>query len=112
MRKLSLSLPVCPERAGSGDGNSEAHFRYERALTRIQRLPARARNSAKSVLGWVGCSPIPMTKYELEQAMLVGAMALTDAPVVDSPLNFVRLCGPIVEVVDDRPQYVHFTVKE
>ncbi|KAK0617622.1 hypothetical protein B0T14DRAFT_569112 [Immersiella caudata] len=85
---------------------------YERALTRIQRLPARARDSAKSVLGWIGCSPIPMSKYELEQAMLVGAMALTDAPVVDSPLNFVKLCGPIVEVVDDRPQYVHFTVKE
>lgn len=53
-----------------------------------------------------------MTKYELEQAMLVSAMALNDATVVDSPLNFVRLCGSIVEIVDDWPQYVHFTVKE
>jgi hypothetical protein len=53
-----------------------------------------------------------MTKYELEQALLVGSMALSDAPVVDSPLNLVRLCGPIVEVVDEQPQYVHFTVKE
>lgn len=86
--------------------------RYERVLARIRKLPHRAGVGAQRILGWIGCSPIPMTKYELEQAMLVGAMALTDAPAVDSQLNLVKLCGPIVEVVDDQPQYVHFTVKE
>jgi hypothetical protein len=49
---------------------------------------------------------------ELEQATLVGAEAHPDAPAVDCPLNIVKLCGPTVEVVDETPQFVHFTVKE
>jgi hypothetical protein len=42
----------------------------------------------------------------------VSADAHDDAPAVDSSLNLVKLCGSIVEIVDDTPQFVHFTVKE
>jgi hypothetical protein len=86
--------------------------RYERIISRINRLPTRQQETAKRTLGWIGCSPIPLTIYELEQAILVSAEVHADAPSVDSSLNIVKLCGPIVEVVDERPQFVHSTVKE
>ncbi|KAK1765267.1 hypothetical protein QBC33DRAFT_496016, partial [Phialemonium atrogriseum] len=85
---------------------------YERALSRIDGLSTRNRDTVKRILGWIGCSPVPLTLYELEQAILVSVEACDDAPVVDSSLNIVKLCGPIVEVVDETPQFVHFTVKE
>jgi hypothetical protein len=31
---------------------------------------------------------------------------------VRARLNIIQICGPIVEVVDDYVQFVHFTVKE
>lgn len=42
----------------------------------------------------------------------MGSGTHTDAPTVGTPLNIVKLCGPIVEVAYERPQFVHFTVKE
>ncbi|SPO07054.1 uncharacterized protein DNG_09748 [Cephalotrichum gorgonifer] len=66
----------------------------------------------KRIIGWIGCSPTPLKVYELEQALLVNDRRHADAPVVDSSLNIVELCGPIVEVVGEMPQFVHFTVKE
>jgi len=54
-----------------------------------------------------------MTQYELEQGLLVNAGSHHhDAPAVDGSMNIVSKCGAIVEVVDSRPQFVHFTVKE
>lgn len=52
-----------------------------------------------------------MTQREMEQALLVTSGG-TAAPSVISDLNMVSICGPIVEVVDEIPQFVHFTVKE
>jgi hypothetical protein len=52
-----------------------------------------------------------MTRHEMEQALLVDSNDVT-APSVTASMNFVRICGPILEVVDDSPQFVHFTVKE
>ena len=86
--------------------------RYKRVVSRIERLSRGNRDAAKRILGWIGCSPYPIRLYELEQAVLVGSGSHTDAPTVDSSLNIVKLCGPIVEVVGDTPQFVHFTVKE
>ena len=63
------------------------------------------------VLGWIGSSPIPMTRHEMEQALLVDSNA-NAAPTVITNVNFVRICGPIVEVVEESLQFVHFTVKE
>jgi hypothetical protein len=52
-----------------------------------------------------------MTRFEMEQALLVDADSMA-APSVTATLNIVRICGPIVEVLDESPQFVHFTVKE
>jgi hypothetical protein len=63
------------------------------------------------ILGWIGSSPIPMTRPEMEQALLVDSNS-NAAPAVITKVNFVHICGPIVEAVDESLQFVHFTVKE
>lgn len=57
---------------------------------------------------------MPMTRLEMEQMLLVDASCSGPkaAPRVQAELNFAVLCGPLVEMVEDRPQFVHFTVKE
>ena len=89
-----------------------AYLSYERVFLRISRLSSRKRGIVKRLLGWIGSSPVPLTIHELEQAILVSSRAHDDAPSVDSPLNIVKLCGPIVEIMDGTPQFVHSTVKE
>jgi len=61
-----------------------------------------------------------MTRQEMEQGLLVHSNAHSEDGERKSaaltrtatPLNIVRLCGPIVEMIGDCPQFVHFTVKE
>lgn len=53
-----------------------------------------------------------MTIQELEQALLVTGENEESSVRISSSLNVVKLCGPIVEVIDDYVQFVHFTVKE
>ncbi|KAK0630428.1 hypothetical protein B0T17DRAFT_607368 [Bombardia bombarda] len=89
---------------------------YERVLARVNSLPSEiARKRARNILGWIGCSPKPLSIRELEQALEV------DTPYGDNgskrsssigTLNVVDLCGPIIEVVDEYVHFVHFTVVE
>ena len=56
-----------------------------------------------------------MTILEIEQAILINPN--TDRqPEINltelSRLNFVKMCGPIVEIVDEELRFVHFTVQE
>ncbi len=53
-----------------------------------------------------------MTSLEMEQALLLSATPDGKIPSIVASTNFVKLCGPIVEIVDDHPQFVHFTVRE
>jgi hypothetical protein len=64
------------------------------------------------IVGWVGVSPTPLTIHELEQALVVHAQGIGGTGNVTSTLSVVQLCGPIVEVVNDYVQHVHFTVYE
>ncbi|KAI1122695.1 hypothetical protein F5Y10DRAFT_281496 [Nemania abortiva] len=84
---------------------------YQRILSRINGLPTALRRKARTILGWIGCSPTPMTVHEMEQALLVDIDSKV-APSIRAPMRFVQICGPIVEVVGESPQFVHFTVKE
>lgn len=70
----------------------------------------RESQKARTILGWIGCAPIPMTTLEIEQALLIEEEETI--PDVTGSVNFVRLCGPIVEISDNCLQFVHFTVKE
>ncbi|KAI0154181.1 hypothetical protein GGR57DRAFT_512483 [Xylariaceae sp. FL1272] len=85
---------------------------YGRIFSKINKLqPPALRRKARTLLGWIGCAPIPMTKYEMEQALLVDSEC-NPCPCVIAPENFIRMCGPILEIVDEVPQFVHFTAKE
>lgn len=70
------------------------------------------KTKARSLLGWIGCSPIPLTRWELEQALVVSRQDADGNGRVVAVTDLVRTCGPIVEIVDDYVQFVHFTVQE
>ena len=90
---------------------------YSRILKRINNIPSGiARSKARRLLGFVGCSPTSLSVYELDQ--LLSLELCQGGEDADYPATFsvnlrpVDLCGPIVEVVDEYVQFVHFTVKE
>jgi len=72
------------------------------------------RDKCRKVLGWIECAPLPLTIFEMEQALSVDVdpdRNLDKVPRV-LPTNFVQMCGPIVEIVGEKLQFVHFTVPE
>ncbi|KAJ4313612.1 hypothetical protein N0V84_009319 [Fusarium piperis] len=86
---------------------------YKRILQRINTSTDTAfSQKARTILGLVGCAPSLMTRHELEQALVINPDQLDQEPRVNSELNVVEFCGPIVEVINDHVQFVHFTVKE
>lgn len=88
-------------------------YSYARILKRVNNLPlAKARKTTQDILGWIGCSPTPLTIHELEQALLVDVENIQNAGRESFGLDIIKLCGPIVEVIDEYVQFVHFTVKE
>ncbi|XXH03322.1 hypothetical protein Hte_009720 [Hypoxylon texense] len=84
---------------------------YERILGRIVKLPAAAQKSAKRILSWVACSPQPITRQEMELALLIEPNTET-IPRVRAKLNTLQLCGPLIEIRHGYLQFVHFTAKE
>jgi len=74
--------------------------------------PPMLKEKARKLLGWIGSSPVPLTIYEMEQALTVNPEDIEGKASVVSKLNVVEICGPIVEVVEDYVQFVHFTVQE
>ncbi|KAF5700224.1 nacht domain-containing protein [Fusarium mundagurra] len=95
-------LSVLPE------GLDEA---YERILQRITKYPSAAQKQCKKILSWIACSPVQITRHEMEQALIIQTDKRS-VPQVRSTLNTLRLCGPLVEVEDEHLKFVHFTVKE
>ncbi|KAF4443329.1 NACHT nucleoside triphosphatase [Fusarium acutatum] len=95
-------LSVLPE------GLDEA---YERIPQRITKYPSAAQKQCKKILSWIACSPVQITRHEMEQALIIQANQRR-VPQVRSNLNTLPLCGPLVEVEDEHLKFVHFTVKE
>jgi len=89
--------------------------RYERIFHKINTSKRTNRLRCRKMLGWIGCATTPMTTYEMEHALAVDPdpeKELDETPGPLEKVNFVRMCGPIVEVVDEQLQFVHFTVQE
>jgi hypothetical protein len=86
-------------------------IRYARIFTQISRNAAR-KEKARKLLGWIACSPTPLTVQELQYGLSIKADDREGRMRRLADLNVEKLCGPIVEVVDDYVQFVHFTVKE
>jgi hypothetical protein len=66
-------------------------------------------------LGWIGSAPVPLTALEMEQALSIDPNPeeeLSEPPQLVTNVSFVQMCGPIIEVVDEKLQFVHFTVHE
>lgn len=94
---------------------SNHDIRYDRVFQRINNLYPRPRQQCKKILGWIGCAPTPLSTLEMEQAISITQDPkdeTDDAPNKFFGPNFVRLCGPIVEVMDEKLVFVHFTVQE
>ncbi|KAI1420542.1 NACHT domain protein [Xylaria sp. FL1777] len=86
---------------------------YGRILRRVNNLDSFAlREKIRLVLGWVGCSPTVLTIQEIQQALAIDLEDPEKIGNVRGSLDLVRICGPIVELVDGYVQFVHFTVKE
>ncbi|MCJ1311345.1 hypothetical protein MMC25_005016 [Agyrium rufum] len=86
---------------------------YDRILTRVNNLrPQNDRETARKLLGWVSCSPTPMTQQELQQALAIKKDNEEGKMQVLAGLKLDKLCGPIIEIVDGHVQLVHFTAKE
>ncbi|KAI3585513.1 hypothetical protein IWW34DRAFT_897573 [Fusarium oxysporum f. sp. albedinis] len=86
---------------------------YGRVLQQINASPDPQRRSlARSILGWVGCAPSPMTLKEIEQTLLVDPDCPFKLPRVQARVNVVQICGPSIDVVDGYVQFVHFTVRD
>ncbi|KAL5597284.1 hypothetical protein FOBRF1_011077 [Fusarium oxysporum] len=84
---------------------------YERILQRITKYPPAAQKQCKKILSWIACSPVQITRHEMEQALII-QVDQRRVPPVRSTLNTLPLCGPLVEVEDEHLKFVHFTVKE
>ncbi|KAK2688496.1 hypothetical protein QWA68_012485 [Fusarium oxysporum] len=84
---------------------------YERILQRITNYPSAAQKQCKKILSWIACSPVEITRHEMEQALIIQT-GQRRVPQVRSSLNTLPLCGPLVEVEDEHLKFVHFTVKE
>lgn len=67
---------------------------------------------ARKILGWIACTPVPLTIQEIQQALTINTKRKEVPSKVLVGLDLVRLCGPIVEIIDEYVQFVHFTVKE
>ncbi|KAI9146903.1 Vegetative incompatibility protein [Paramyrothecium foliicola] len=88
---------------------------YHRIFNRINGLKPRYRALCRKVLGYIGCAPAPLTVREMEQAICINVNPNNpETKLPDSMVktNFVRLCGPIIEVIGDELRFVHFTVQE
>lgn len=88
-------------------------LRYARILSRINRLQHPVlKEKARKLLGWIACSPTPLTIQEVQCALSVKIDDRDGKTRRLVDLNVGKICGPIVEVVEDYVQFVHFTVKE
>lgn len=68
------------------------------------------RRKAREIISWIGCTPVPMTTLEIEHALHIHYDKTTPRVAGNTP--FVRLCGPVVEIVNGCLRLVHFTFKE
>ncbi|KAF5659325.1 NACHT domain-containing protein [Fusarium denticulatum] len=88
---------------------------YHRIFHRINTLDDTLRSKCRRLLGWIGCAPLAMTVPEMEQALAVKFHARGNGkhvPTIINKFNFIKTCGPIIEVVEEKLQFVHFTVHE
>lgn len=89
-----------------------SRHRYARIFQRINGLQPYAKTKACKVLGWIACTPTPLNIREIQHALTIRAADREGIPPLQVNPQLDKVCGPIVEIVDEYVQFVHFTVKE
>ncbi|KAI0442354.1 hypothetical protein F4803DRAFT_519717 [Xylaria telfairii] len=86
---------------------------YHRIIMRlVEHKDKRRATEAQRLLGWIACTPTPITIHEAHQALLVRPDDRDQVFNIVSKLDVVEILGPIVETVDTYIRFVHFTAKE
>lgn len=88
-------------------------YSYHRIITRLKSgKDKRSAEKAQKLLGWIACSPTPLTVEEAWQALIVNPHDRNQVYRMWMKLDPVKELGPIVETVDGYIHFVHFTAKE
>jgi hypothetical protein len=86
---------------------------YHRIIVRIgEQKDKRSAEQAQRLLGWISCTPTPLTIQEAQQALAIKPEKRDQIYNRFGELNVVEMLGPIVESIDDYIRFVHFTAKE
>ena len=92
---------------------TQTQSRYARNLTRINEgLSPVGRVQARAILEWVSCSMVPVSPNEVQQALSVARGKDPSRGRKELPLDVVQCCGPLLEIIDERIYFVHFSAKE
>lgn len=92
---------------------TQTQSRYARNLNRIDKdLSSVEREQARAILELVSCSMVPLSPNEVQQALSVARGKDPSRGRKELPLDIVRHCGSLLEVIDDRIYFVHSSAKE
>ncbi|KAJ0108128.1 uncharacterized protein J7T55_007247 [Diaporthe amygdali] len=86
---------------------------YLRIITRLSNgKDKRVAEKAWRLLGWIACSPTPLTVEEAGQALVLQPCNRDQVFNAVTKLDVVKVLGPIVETVGGYIRFVHFTAKD
>lgn len=95
------------------DCSSRTIHSYHRIILRLDKHSNTIHaEKAKRLLGWIVCSPIPLTVEEAQQALAIERESPEQTYSMFAKLDPVELLGPIVETAGGYIRFVHFTAKE
>ncbi|KAI0115612.1 hypothetical protein GGR51DRAFT_503565 [Nemania sp. FL0031] len=104
LSEVERELAVLPENLDAA---------YHRIIMRLGEHKDRRRaERARTLLGWIACTPVSMTVEEAQQALLVRPNDRHQVFSIVAKLDVVEILGPIVEIVDTYIRFVHFTAQE
>ena len=81
-------------------------------MSRIDKLPAKQKAAAQTVLQWLTCALRPLREEELRQILVIDPKAAAFARGKQYNADIRIECGPIIEIMEGIVRFVHFSAKE
>ncbi|KAI1103967.1 hypothetical protein F4804DRAFT_211097 [Jackrogersella minutella] len=92
------------------DGLNEV---YGRLLFRIKNKPTKTlQNIARVILQWVACAQQPLREEQMLQILAIEPGQLDFTKGRKEFRDILKVCGPIIEIIEGNIQFVHFSAKE
>jgi hypothetical protein len=88
---------------------------YERILLRLELAYPKNRQTRKKILSWIAVAKRPLSVKELAYACAVKDDETSFDPtkrVLATDRYLLDNCGPLIEILNDKVQYTHLSVKE